>query len=370
MKAFVAAPPREPVAAGPHRNASLDRPRRERGITLVDVVVALVIALFTIVVVAQSFVVIQTIRRSVSAAADAHGTAVFALQTLAIAAENAGAGIAQAASAFDSCPASADIALTLRPVSLVITDGGRADRPDTLAVRQSFSTRVLPARFVAAAVAGNSFQVEAVDGFASGDRVIASSRTGQCAIADVTAVTPAGTGVVDIAHSAVAVDFPATSLVLNLGTASRGSTTRYDVVAGTLRSTDLANGDAPNPLLSNVANLKFQYGIDSDGDGVLDTWVAADAAGGWSAANVLAAPRTTLERIKALRIGIIARTEYPDRTQTRGFHWVLFDCERDDKTACPGRLEGTIAAAAAGGYRYRVLETVVPLRNLLWTRGS
>ena len=39
------------------------------------------------------------------------------------------------------------------------------------------STRALPARFVAAAVAGNSFQVEAVDGFAVGDRVIASSRT-------------------------------------------------------------------------------------------------------------------------------------------------------------------------------------------------
>jgi type IV pilus assembly protein PilW len=369
MKAFVASAPREPGAAGPHRNVRVDRRRRERGITLVDVVVALVIALFTIVVVSQSFVVIQTIRRSVSAAADAHGTAVFALQTLAIAAENAGAGIAQAASAFDSCPVSADIATTLRPVSLVITDGGRADRPDTLAVRQSFSTRALPARFVAAAVAGSSFQVEAVDGFASGDRVIASSRTGQCAIADVTAVTPAGAGSVDIAHSAVTLDFPVTSLVLNLGAASRGSTTRYDVVAGTLRSTDLANGDAPNPLLSNVANLKFQYGIDSDGDGMLDTWVAADDAGGWSAASVLAAPRTTLDRIKALRIGIIARTEYTDRTQTRGFHWVLFDCESDDKATCPGRLEGPIAAATAGGYRYRVLETVVPLRNVLSARS-
>jgi len=367
MKTFVALTRCAP-AAGPQRNVGIDRRRHARGITLVDVVVALVIALFTIVVVAQSFVVIQTIRSSVSAAADAHGTAVFALQTLAIAAENAGAGIAQASSAFDSCPVGADIATTLRPVSLLITDGGRADRPDTLAVRQSFSSQAQPARFVAAAVAGNSFQVEAVDGFAVGERVVATSRTGQCAVADVTAVTPVGVGVLEIVHSAVAVDLPATSLVVNLGTAGRGSTTRYDVVAGTLRSTDVGNGDAPNPLVSNVVNLKFQYGIDSDGDGLLDTWVAADAAGGWSAANVLAAPRTTLDRIKALRIGIIARTEYPDRTQTRGFHWVLFDCERDDKTTCPGRLEGTITAATAGGYRYRALETVVPLRNVLWGR--
>src|SRR4051812_2150554 len=259
MNAFVAAQRRHPATTGPHGNRSTHQRRRLRGITLVDVLVALVIALFTIVVVAQSFVLIQAIRASVSAAADAHGSAVFALQTLAIAAENAGAGIAQASSAFDSCPVSADIATTLRPVSLVITDGGRADRPDTLAVRKSFSTQALPARLAAGAVVGDSFQVEAVDGFAVGDRIVASSGTGQCAMADVTAVTPIAAGVVDIAHSAVAVALPATSLVLNLGTASRGSTTRYDVVAGTLRSTDLGNGDAPNPLLSNVANLKFQY---------------------------------------------------------------------------------------------------------------
>lgn len=370
MNASAAARQRVPVAARAKGSETIHRRRNEHGITLVDVVVALVIALFTIIVVSQSFIVIQTIRRSVSAAADAHGTAVFALQTLAIAAQNAGAGIAQAASVFDSCPASADAATTLRPVNLLITDGGRADRPDTLVVRQSLATHPLPARFVAAAAAGTSFQVEAVDGFAAGDRVIAASGTGQCAVSVVTAVTPASAGVIDVAHSAVAMDLAATSVLLSLGDASRGSTTRYDVVAGTLRSTDLANGDAPNPLLSNVANLKLQYGIDSDGDGVLDTWVAADTAGGWDAATVLVAPRTTLDRIKALRIGIVTRTEYTDRTQTRDFHWVLFDCERDDKTTCPGRLEGTIAASTTGGYRYRVLETVVPLRNLLWTRGS
>jgi hypothetical protein len=64
------------------------------------------------------------------------------------------------------------------------------------------------------------------------------------------------------------------------------------------------------------------------------------------------------------------RTDRVDRAQTRDFHWVLFDCDRDDKRTCPGRLEGTIAATAQGGYRYRVLETVVALRNLLWNRAS
>jgi len=46
---------------------------------------------------------------------------------------------------------------------------------------------------------------------------------------------------------------------------------------------------------------------------------------------------------------------------------VLFDCSTHDN-ACPGRLTGTIAGSPNGSYRYRVYETVVPLRNQLWNR--
>jgi hypothetical protein len=86
-------------------------------------------------------------------------------------------------------------------------------------------------------------------------------------------------------------------------------------------------------------------------------------------AMLLAAPRTTLERIKAIRVGLIVRGERIDRALTDAYHWVLFDCELDDKPACPGRLEGTIAGSANGGYRYRAFETIVPLRNVIWNRG-
>jgi type IV pilus assembly protein PilW len=161
---------------------------------------------------------------------------------------------------------------------------------------------------------------------------------------------------------------PTSSLLLNLGAARLGSTTRYDVAAGVLRSTDASNGDTPTPIASNIVNVKLQYGIDSDDDGALDAWVAATAA--WSPASILAAPWSTLSRIKAIRIGVIARAELADRMRARDFHWVLFDCERDDKSACPGRLEGTIAATPSGSYRYSVVETVVPLRNVLWRRSG
>jgi type IV pilus assembly protein PilW len=343
---------------------------RERGATLVDVLVGLVIALLTIAVVYQAFVLVQTVGRSTAAAADAQGSAAFALFAVAAQAANAGAGLAPAADHLDACPAAADVALSLRPIDVLITDGGAADRPDTLVVRQSFARGVAaPVAFAGPVAAGADFRVESSDGFDVGDRIAVISPAGACLVTSVTGVASGGAGVLDIAHSPVTVDFPATSVVLNLGPAQRAATARYDLVAGTLRSTDVSNADAPNPLVSNIVNVKFQYGIDSDGDGALDTWVAATAGSSWSATAILAAPRSLLARIKALRIGVIARTERPERTRTRGDHWVLFDCELDDKALCPGRLEGTIAATAAGGYRYRALETVVPLRNAIWNHA-
>jgi len=337
---------------------------------LIDVLVGLAVAMFTVVVVYQAFVVVQAIRGNASAAADTHGSGTFALFTLATQIANAGAGVASAARWLDSCPDSGDVATSMRPLNAVIVDSGDDNRPDSIVLRQSLARTVAaPAAFAAAAPAGANFRVEGDDGFAAGDRVVAISRTGACVMTEVTAISSIGAGLVDVAHGPVAIDLPSTSLLLNLGQASRASTSRYDVVSATLRSTDVSNGDAPNPLVSNIMNVKLQYGIDSDGDGALDTWVTA-RSGPFSPAMLLAAPRSTLDQIKAIRIGVIARSERTDRSLVRAYQWVLFDCELEDKSACPGRLAGTIAASSSGGYRYRVFERVVPLRNALWNRGS
>lgn len=343
----------------------------ERGASLIDVLVGLGVALLAMVVIHQAFVAIDTVRRNAAAVADAQSSATFALFAMTSEIGNAGAGTAAAARWLDTCSATADVATTLRPIDVLITDGGAADRSDSLVIRRSLAPMLAtPAAFASAAPAGSSFQVESPDGFAVGDRVIAISRTGACAMTQLTAVVAAAAGIVDLAHSALAIDLPATSVLLNLGPAGRASTLRFDVAADVLRSTDLANGDAPVPVTSNIVNVKFQYGIDSDGDGTLDTWASAGSSGGWAPTVLLAAPRATLERIKAVRVGVIVRGERVERALTGAYHWVLFECELDDKTACPGRLEGTIAGSANGGHRYRAMEAVVPLRNVIWNRGA
>lgn len=352
------------------QSAARKRHRRQTGLTLVDVLVAITIASVSLVVVHQASVAFGQLRRSASAVADAEQTASFAVAMLATAADNAGAGIAAAARWLDACPASPDIATTQRPIVAMIVDGGHVDRPDSLVVRQAYQPRIaLPATFATAAPAGSAFRVQSPDGFAVGDRVIAISRSGICASTEVTAVATDASGISEIAHTPVGVDLPVTSLLLNLGAASRASVLRFDVASGTLRSTDIVNADAPAPLVSNIVNVKFQYGADRDGDGVLDDWVGAAAADGLDPASLLSAPRAVLDRLVALRIGVLARSEDADPQVTGGQRWVLFDCELPDRSACPGRLEGTIGASAAGGFRYRSHEIVVPLRNTLWNRA-
>ncbi|MGE5168842.1 MAG: PilW family protein [Rudaea sp.] len=343
---------------------------RPRGGSLIEVLTGLAVGLLCIVIVYRAFVAIDGVRRNATMVADAQGNANFALFTLASHLGNAGASISAAARFLDTCPAGTDIATTLRPIEALITDGGAPDRPDSIVVRAGRAlAAALPASFADAAPAGSPFQVQSPDAFAVGDRAVAISRTGSCAMTQITAVGAPVGGVSAIDHTPVAIDFPVTSVLLDLGPASRGWATRFDVAAGTLRSTDVANGDAPVPLASNIVNFKLQYGIDADGDGALDTWASA-ASAGFSPATLLAAPRATLERIEAIRVGVIVRTERADARLSRGFDWVLFDCQQEDKTACPGRLTGTIAASAAGSHRYRTYETIVPLRNVRWNRGT
>jgi len=345
--------------------------RRQSGAGLVDVMVGVTVALFAVliiyVVVAQS----DKFRQDAQSGGDAQQTARFVLSRLAFDMANAGSGFAAAAKAMSSCPASASIVDTLRPVTILITDGGRDDTADSVVIRYGVSTAIGAAvPFALDAAPGGNFLVRSPYGFAIGDRVIAVGRNGDCAATDVTGLAVPAAGVVEIAHAPLTTAFPASSWLLNLGATKDAQIIRYDVVSGVLRTTDLLGGDAPNPLASNVINLKLQYGIDRDGDGVLDTWVPAKPgpSGDWSAATVLAGPLDTLRRIKAIRLGLIVRSDFLDNSIKSAFAWTMFDCEASDKSTCPGRLSGVIAASPSGGYRYRIHETVVPLRNQIWNR--
>jgi hypothetical protein len=180
-----------------------------------------------------------------------------------------------------------------------------------------------------------------------------------------------------------------------MGPCNRAQKVRYSVNNGVLYSTPLIDTSAancgkladpliPNPLASNIVVMKVEYGIDSDVDArrLLDYWVQGTTAtpkGDWDPATLLTAPVTTINQIKAIRIGIIVQSEQFDKNLagfTGGdyvngdYNWVLFDCADTVKTNCPGRLTGSVLASTSppGNWRFRKYETVIPLRNEIWNK--
>ncbi len=108
------------------------------------------------------------------------------------------------------------------------------------------------------------------------------------------------------------------------------------------------------PVVSDVVNLKAQYGLDTNNDGIVDAW--QDATGGvWSAANLPTQPLATLRQIRAVRVAIVTRSAQYEKDAVTTGPLVMFD------DAVSMTLD-----ADDQHYRYKVLETVVPLRNALW----
>jgi type IV pilus assembly protein PilW len=342
---------------------TMARPR-QFGASLVALLVGLVVTLVVTVVMLGVFAGTEGWKRNTTGVADAQQTGALSTFTLGIELANAGSGLAAAARELATCPDTGDIATTLRPIPLMITAGPTAAAPDAVVVNYGVGAALAtPMRFASAAPAGAAWRILAPTGFAPGDAIVAIGPDGHCAATTAASVSPPDPdGVVEIEHPNLADTFPVASVLLDLGPKDQVQRVRYDVVDGALRSLDLATpGATPNPLASGIANMKLQYGVDTDGDGFLDSWVSATAPP-WDPASVRAAPAPALAQVKAIRLGLIVKSETVDRTVIAPFDWVLFDCEQQDKARCAGRLAGTLPA----NWRYRIYETVIPLRNVIW----
>ncbi len=347
-----------------HILSASDKRARQHGFSLIEIMVGLVIGMIAVLVIYQVFAAAEGIKRNTTSAGDAQQNGLLASFMLGVELSNASNGVAMAWQKLQSCPTTASAATTLRPIPILITDGGGPTIPDKFVVNYSISNiAIAPAPFKAASGSNAPYIVHAPIGFRG------APGTGTCAISSVTAVsapTPGppdeSAGQVTISHTNAPVAFTDDAFLLNMGAPSNVQRVRYDVDAnGVLRSTSLwdANGAAaaapvPNPLASNIVNMKLLYGIDNNGDGILDTWVAP--IGAWSDANVLAADAPTLRKIKAVRLGIIVRGEQWDR-EAKDVTVHLFD------DAIP--FSQTFVASG-GNYRYRWYETVIPMRNPVW----
>lgn len=163
------------------------------------------------------------------------------------------------------------------------------------------------------------------------------------------------------------------TVAVNLGNAgAAGGTptsapqfTLYGVGANrTLFALDMlavTDGGVPQPIVEGVVEMRALYGVDSDDDGTLDAWVDPGVAP-FDTASLLdgsSDAQENLNRIVALRIGLVLRTARAEREVVAPASLVLF-------ADLPAALRQTrTLSTAERNFRHRTTDVTVPLRNVL-----
>jgi type IV pilus assembly protein PilW len=127
-----------------------------------------------------------------------------------------------------------------------------------------------------------------------------------------------------------------------------------------LRSDNSSESTATNePVVPEIVDLQVEYGVAPVNSQAVDTWVAA-TGGLWADPSM-----ENRKRIKAVRVALVARSAQYEKPAPN----------EECKTTTPDMVakwsswasfKTTSYPADWQCYRYKVFETVVPLRNVLW----
>jgi type IV pilus assembly protein PilW len=363
--------------------------RAERGVGLVEVMVSVIIGMLLVLVIYQIYEVSEGQKRTITSGSDAQQNASVGIHLLARDLSVAGNGIASSVSALVGCPFnSANLAQSVFPLPVFITTGASDNVPDTISVFYGGSSTLSTPAQLTAPSTPNTYQVASPVGFSDKD-VIVAAQGPTCTVSTIdvggVSVNPAN-GLTTLSYTPVAGNIGATysapgASIVNLGkstcaggTAQQATVGRieYSVDASTqaLRTQnvfDIVCGTVVNPatftvnpVVSDVVNLKALYGLDLDGDGIVDSW--QDSNGAWIAnllapATLPAARQAALRNLVAVRIAIVTRSEQYEKDPVTPSPITMFDGAQ--------QLSMTLSTDDQH-YRYKVLETVIPLRNVLY----
>ena len=125
---------------------------------------------------------------------------------------------------------------------------------------------------------------------------------------------------------------------------------RYYVQNENLVVDSVLVGGVAQPVAAAIVQLQAQYGRDTNADGVIDIWTEV-------------APATAIDwaGLVAVRLGLVARSAEGDRADADGNCTVT--------TVAPTWTGGNFDLSARADwrcFRYRVFESTISLRNMIW----
>jgi type IV pilus assembly protein PilW len=165
-------------------------------------------------------------------------------------------------------------------------------------------------------------------------------------------------------------NYSASDSVVNLGQALVRT---YSIVNNNLRATDTllqAAGASPMDLVDGIVDMRAQYGKDNgvDNGTVSNTVYVANDGLIDQYSNVQPANAAEWMQVKSVRIGVLARIGNYEKPEG-GVCTATTAVPTWAGSAQPSGAPAPFATPAEGlpsCYRYRVFETVVPMRNMIW----
>ncbi len=342
---------------------------RSSGIGLVDLMVGLAIGLIAMLVILQVAVLFESRRRSTTGIADAQMNAASAILIMSRELRIAGQGLGPSGSL--GCDIVHDKtrlgAMLLKPVEIINGDSGTPDRVRLLA---SGSSQIIsPATLIAEHPADTgSMQLDSTLGIAATDQILLYEPGKKCALLEATAI-PAGAYRVD--HKVLSArgvpDYATGATAINLGvlrfTEFFVDANDYLQVSRYIAASDQWQSAA---MASEVVSLQAQYGFDTQTGTPAstkvtrwgDTMIDADGDG-------VVGDNDDLRRLIAIRFALVVRSA---ERSDQGCNAPVPQWMAGDGTSGSLQLTNISLDHVSDWrcFRYRVLQTEIPLRNLLW----
>lgn len=343
--------------------------RGQRGVGVIEILIGMLIGMLAMVVIFQVVEIGDSKRRTVGSGSESQVAGNFALYTLDRDLQHAGYGLGKVPADYLGCNVRAyngnrsaysrSFNFPLYPVAIT---QGTSTAPDSLSVLIGGSA-IVPLRQTYDGSTTTTKHLISRAGYlpptasANGDIFLALSMNpaAQCAMLQVSGV---GADDFTIEHSNAtnAPYNPTTALaslgtdgiLLNLGRAPRLQRWAVNTTTNTFEVSNLFDTTPTAvPVADGVVDLQAEYAVDDGAGGT--TWTESPTAAQWS-------------RLVGVRLAVVIRGQQMERevvtTTASAPRWV----------AAGRTLTGVMATANWDHYRYRVYETTVSFRNVLWSK--
>lgn len=327
--------------------------RRQGGFNLIELLIGLTISLLGLAAVSGVMMTFSSKRNAITQTMATQDNGVMALYRLERDIGQAGYGLAP----LQTCTTVVDGANSFLPYGVVIADGGTGVS-DTITVQGTNPASGIPGTELTVSggntMSSSAYYVRSAVGFSVNDRVVTTNFLPTCTMTTVTAVNTGGTPNT-ISFTPALSSSNAAGYLVYFGAAGEFTSRQYSVSSSTLMVGDYPAYTA-SPLVDDIVFLKAQYGLaDTTTSTVVTRWVSGATA--LTSSNV--------GRVIAIRVGVVARSAArEDRNIDQPTTVTVFQ-ELSDSSGTTDAVSYTVPDMRS---RYRAYSTIIPLKNVIWTR--